>query len=333
MISLQDLFAYISNRQNTKLTLIAAVVSVVLLATLVKLSDFDRLLLSITALNLSSVLIAFFIFLLTIISVSLRLLFVLRLSIKKEVIPSFDITVIHTILLCVLPARLGDVCYPFLLNKNLNIILSHSFVNLLVLRLYDFMVSALLFLLSTVMLSIDMVDKILLQKAALLFLVIAAGVFGIIKYFPSILVISEKNIIKSAKTKKIFDFLHQLQEGFHAINIIDHMILFVMTCIKWLLSIGVIFFIFQSLNMDIQAGQTILVTTGMNLVVALPIQTIGGFGITEAAMAFLLGLVGYGTNEAVTLSLATRFIWLLMPLSVGVIWLIIRNTVLKNDVG
>jgi uncharacterized membrane protein YbhN (UPF0104 family) len=82
--------------------------------------------------------------------------------------------------------------------------------------------------------------------------------------------------------------------------------------------------------MDIQAIETILVTIGMNLVVALPIQTIGGFGITEASMAFLLGLVGFETNEAVTYSLTTRIIWLSMPASLGVLWLLIRNTVLKN---
>ena len=92
-----------------------------------------------------------------------------------------------------------------------------------------------------------------------------------------------------------------------------------------------IYFIFKSLNMDILATETILVTTGMSLVVALPIQTVGGFGITEAAMALLLGLIGYATDVAVTYSLATRFIWLAMPLSVGIIWLLLRNTVLRNS--
>lgn len=328
MISLKDLFAYITSRQNTKLTFIAAVVSVLLLAALFKLSDIDKLLFSITAINISSAVIAFLIFILTIIIVSFRLLFVLHLSLKREIIPSFDVTIIHTVLLCVLPARLGDVCYPFLLNKNLKVILSHSFVNLLVLRLYDFMVSALLFLVSTILLTINTADKLILQKAALVFLIISACVFGIIRYFPSVLVVREK--IKSERGRKIINILHQLQEGFHIISIIDHIILFSMTCIKWVLSIGVIFYIFQSLGMSIQAGETILVTTGMNLVVALPIQTIGGFGITEAAMAFLLGLVGYGTNEAITYSLATRFIWLLMPLSIGAIWLFVRSTILKK---
>ncbi len=330
MISLKDLSAYIRNRQSTKITSIAVVVSILFLAVLFKLSDFDSLIGSIATIDIAFVFLSFLVFLLAIIIVSLRLLFVLHISAKEQFIPSLDISVIHTVLLCVLPARLGDVCYPFLLNKNLNIIMSHSVVNLLVLRLYDFMVSALLFLISTVMLSMNNVDKLVLQKTALVFFVIAICILGTIKYFSSVYIIPEKYKEKSVKLEKIIDILCQLQEGFHIISIVDHIILFSMTCLKWVLSIGVIFFIFRSLNMDILVAETILVTTGMNLVVGLPIQTVGGFGITEAAMAFLLGMVGYATDEAVTYSLATRFVWLAMPLNIGIIWLLIRNTALKN---
>jgi len=330
MISLKDLSAYIRNRQSSKITFVATLVSVLLLVLLFKLSDFDRLISSLATINFTFVLVSLLVFLLTIIIVSLRLLFVLHLSVKKKLVPSIDIIVIHTVLLCILPARLGDLCYPFLLNKNLNIIMSHSFVNLLVLRLYDFMVSVLLFLVSTVMLSINNVDKLVLQKTALVFFVIAICILGTIKYFSSVYIIPNKYKDKGGKLEKFIDILCQLQEGFHVISIIDHIILFSMTCIKWALSSGVIYFIFRSLNMDILVAETILVTTGMNLVVALPIQTVGGFGITEAAMAFLLGLVGYATDEAVTYSLATRFVWLAMPLNIGIIWFLIRNTALKN---
>ena len=331
MILLKDLSAYIRDRQSTKITFIAVLVSILLLAILFKLSDFDSLIGSVATINITFVLVSFLIFLLTIIIVSLRLLFVLHLSAKEKFIPSLDISVIHTVLLCILPARLGDVCYPFLLNKNLNIIMSHSVVNLLVLRLYDFLVSALLFLISTVMLSINAADKLVLQKTALVFFIIAISILGTMKYFSSVYIIPNKYKDKSKKLGKFIGILSQLQEGFNVISIVDHIILFSMTCLKWTLSIGVIFFIFRSLNMNILVAETILVTTGMNLVVALPIQTVGGFGITEAAMAFLLGLVGYATDQAVSYSLATRFIWLAMPLSIGIIWLLTRNTALKKE--
>ena len=331
MILLKDLSAYIRDRQSTKITFIAVLVSILLLAILFKLSDFDSLIGNIATINITFVLVSFLIFLLTIIIVSLRLLFVLHLSAKEKFIPSLDVSVIHTVLLCILPARLGDVCYPFLLNKNLNIIMSHSVVNLLVLRLYDFLVSALLFLISTVMLSINAADKLVLQKTALVFFIIAISILGTMKYFSSVYIIPNKYKDKSKKLGKFIGILSQLQEGFNVISIVDHIILFSMTCLKWALSIGVIFFIFRSLNMNILVAETILVTTGMNLVVALPIQTVGGFGITEAAMAFLLGLVGYATDQAVSYSLATRFIWLAMPLSIGIIWLLTRNTALKKE--
>ena len=331
MILLKELSTYIKNRQSVKITFIAALVSILLLAMLFKLSDFDSLIGSIASINITFVLMSFFVFLLAIIIVSLRLLFVLHLSAKEKFIPSLDISVIHTVLLCILPARLGDVCYPFLLNKNLNIIMSHSVVNLLVLRLYDFLVSALLFLISTVMLSINAADKLVLQKTALVFFIIAISILGTMKYFSSVYIIPNKYKDKSKKLGKFIGILSQLQEGLNVISIVDHIIIFSMTCLKWALSIGVIFFIFRSLNMNILVAETILVTTGMNLVVALPIQTVGGFGITEAAMAFLLGLVGYATDQAVSYSLATRFIWLAMPLSIGIIWLLTRNTALKKE--
>lgn len=331
MITLNELSTHLRNRQSSKITFIAVAVTILLLAILLKLADFDRLINSITTINVAFVLLSFLIFLLMIIIVSLRLLFLLHLSLKKKFIPSLDINIIHTVLLCILPARLGDVCYPFLLNKNLNIIISHSFVNLLVLRLYDFMVSAILFLFSTITLSINTADKLILQKTALFLFIITICIFGAIKYFSLVHFIPKKYRSKSVRMKKIISVLCQLQEGFHAINIVDHIILFIMTCIKWIFSIGVIYFIFRGLNMDILAAETILVTTGMNLVVALPIQAVGGFGITEAAMALLLGLIGYATDEAVTYSLVTRFIWLAMPLSLGIMWLLFRNTVLINS--
>jgi uncharacterized protein (TIRG00374 family) len=331
MIKLKDLSLFIRNSQRTKITVVAFVLSIFLLVTLFKFSDIDVFVGSIKNLNITFLLISFLFFLSSIIVITFRLLFVLHLSPIKKLIPSLDVSIVHTFLLCVLPARLGDICYPFLLNKNLNIIISHSFVNLLVLRLYDFMAAALLFFFSTVMLTINFEEKLVLQKAALLFFMISVCLLLFMKYLSSHYSIEKGYRGKSARLKKIVDIFIQLQNGFRDINMGDHFILFIMTLIRWCLSIGVIFYIFQSLNLDIQFTETVLVTTGMNLVVALPIQSIGGFGITEAAMAFLLGLVGYGVNDAISYSLATRAVWIILPLSIGLIWLLLRSTVLKKN--
>lgn len=330
MISIKELSTHIRSNNTVKIFIFASIISLLLLFILFRLSDFDKLLKSFATIDIFYLIISFTIFLLSILVVSLRLLFILHLTSKKNFIASLEISIFHAALLCILPARIGDICYPFLLNKNLGVVMAHSVVNLLVLRLYDFLVSILLFLYSTIMLSINSVDKYFLQKTAVIFFIISICILGVMKYFSSIKISVLNCGDNNIKLNKIVDILQKMQEGFRLMGIFDHIILFSMTIIKWSLSILVIFYIFQSLNMNINVIETILISAGINLVVALPIQTIGGFGITETAMAFLLGLVGFMIDEAITYSLATRLIWFMMPIFIAVIWFLSRHLILRN---
>ena len=57
MITLNELSTHLRNRQSSKITFIAVAVTILLLAILLKLADFDRLINSIATINVAFVLI------------------------------------------------------------------------------------------------------------------------------------------------------------------------------------------------------------------------------------------------------------------------------------
>jgi len=155
MISITRLKHYIAENRKPEFLFYSALISLSLLTILVVYSSPEILLSMLYSLQLEWLFLLFFIFLLLLIVVTLRLVFALNLSASTDFYRCFDISIFHIILLTILPARLGDVCYPFILRQNLSLDIAQAISNLFLLRVYDLIIASSLLLLATSAISLD----------------------------------------------------------------------------------------------------------------------------------------------------------------------------------
>ena len=83
--------------------------------------------------------------------------------------------------------------------------------------------------------------------------------------------------------------------------------------------------LFRGVMLDVGVVGALFVGMGLNLAVALPLQTMGGFGLVEGAMAFLLGVLGVPVTAAVTAAVAVRILWLVLMGACTAAWLALRQ--------
>jgi uncharacterized protein (TIRG00374 family) len=323
MIRLGQLRAFLGDRKNHPLYLVSALVSLTLLAALVIYSGAGRLLQTLTRFDPAVFVYVLLIFLALVFIVAWRLKLALRHTGNGSFYQCLDISIFHIILLSLLPARLGDVCYPFILRQNLSIDLSRALSNLLVIRLYDLLVVCLLFVTAVGVNSAHIrASGYLITLTGLLLLsivlLLSAGRWFLDRRMPP----GEKSDVKS----RFVNMIHQTRQSMSEYDVRDHVLLFVMTLLRWFAACLLFLCIFRGLQIELTLAQAALVTTGINLAVLIPVQTMGGFGVTEAVLAWVLGLFGYAAEIAISLALASRIIWLVFPVIIGITWIALRKT-------
>lgn len=323
MISITRLRHYIAENRKSNFLFYSALISLSLLTLLVIYSSPEILLSMLYGLKPEWLFLLFVIFLLLLTVVTLRLVFALNLSVTTNFYRCFDISVFHIILLTILPARLGDVCYPFILRQNLSLDIAQAISNLFLLRVYDLIIASSLLLLATSVISLDIqtghqIYLAVLSLIILIFILISTGNYTLSRVIRRV----EK---RHLRTGHWLELLKQVRSALSAHGVREHIIILAMTCLRWLLACLLFLFIFKALQIEINLFQAILITTGINLAVLIPVQTMGGFGITEAVLAWFLGIFGYPLEMAITIALASRLVWLIFPFLIGMVWITIRK--------
>lgn len=262
--------------------------------------------------------------------IAYRLCYFFKINDRESFNSSFDIGASHAITLCILPLRLGDAVYPFLVKKFLNKSLASSVHNLLVLRIYDFVSAAMLFIAllvySVTLPDVSYLAYILLFMTVMISYVLLKKINKILVF--AISVASRFNLEKiQVKIKFVLDEFNNNSTQLSGKN---HSYLFAFSFIRWLLSGLMLLYICYALNLEFQFEQTLYLTTGMNMAFIIPLQTIGGIGLLESVLAFLLSLLGHSIEQASTTAISIRLLWFLMPFILGSIWFLGRKFFRKS---
>ncbi len=327
MIKLKNLGEILVNPEYRHVLIWSVLISLTLLAILVVFSSPRELLDTLSVFSIKWFFLLLVVFVLLLGVVTARLVLALRLSGTASFLQCLDISIFHIMLLSLLPARLGDVCYPFILRQNLSIDIAKAVSNLLILRVYDLLT---VFCLLVTAISLNTLDadsgrRIVTAVSSI------GGILLLLVLTGNRLLSLTVRLLESTDfaTSRIPGFLDKVRASLSEYNGTDHMIILGMTGLRWLVACLFFLCIFNALNIEINFVQAILVTTGINLAVLIPVQTMGGFGITEAVMAWFLGMFGHPVELAISLALASRLIWLIYPFLSGLIWIAIRKHLIK----
>jgi glycosyltransferase 2 family protein len=226
----------------------------------------------------------------------------------------------------ILPFKLGELSYVYLLKKDNRASIPQGISTLMVIRIFDLLAIAVLFIIISLVIG--------LQKVSVYFYSILAFT-GILFAFILSLLIAAKN------SEKFFRFIFQF-DGLQKIPLIQKVIRGVqavfeclqqysgreylewtgLASLEWLINYATYYVILVGIGLSPTFFDTVVGVTFAALASVLPVSSFGGFGTLEAGWASGLILLGYSQEIAIASGFATHFVTLgYMVLFGGVSWL------------
>jgi uncharacterized protein (TIRG00374 family) len=226
------------------------------------------------------------------------------------------LTSLFIVSLIILPARLGEIAVIFLLKHQLGQRTGVSIMNVLTQRLID------LIFIFTILLAFILINKAVEYNIffyLVILLIISLLILSIFKLgfllgiFATLFFV-DKPITKNIFFRKIYRMILQARiwHRFHmSNNIIFKAIL--ISLLKWASNIGGLSLLFYSINTPLNEIQILLTSTAYNLLAIIPIQTIGGFGVSEAGLTGILVFFGLPVDLSANISIASRIVLISTP--------------------
>jgi len=220
-----------------------------------------------------------------------------------------EITSWFIVSLIILPARLGEIAVIVLLKNILNQSTGSSIMNVLSQRLID--VLFLCAMLLMFLLAINIFEQYIYIFIFIIIILLLLSLYklDVLLGFIAYLFRSKKYYAKNNFLRNMFRMILQARiwHRFHLNNKIVSKAILISTC-KWSCNIGGLSLLFYSLNVPLNDIQLLLVSTAYNILGAVPLQTIGGFGTSEAGLAGILMFFSLPIAFAASISITVRLV-------------------------
>ncbi len=235
---------------------------------------------------------------------------------NPPLIKCLELTAWFIISLIILPARLGEIAVIILLKNNLGQSTGSSIMNVLTQRFID-----LLFLCSMSLAFVFLNQNF--QHSLYLYLIIFTIMsllflslykLDVLLGFIASLFFRQKIRPKHRLPRTFFRMSLQARiwYRFHMNNDIFTKAILVSLC-KWISNVGGLALLLYSLNLPLGEVQLLLASTAYNFLAIIPLQTIGGLGISEAGLAGILVFFGLSMTFAASVSIMIRLVLISTP--------------------
>lgn len=235
-----------------------------------------------------------------------------------------NVTILHEVYLTALPARLGEIAYIVLLKRTFRLVVGAGLANLTFQRLCDLaFVAGLLSLGVTALASAGQIGAIYLIPCAAAVLALVV-VLRKVDHLASVAAGLMLRVLgrRARWSRRIVWTLLVVRRWFASgLSWSAYARVMLATMIGWTGTLGVMYLSLRAVGVSLSAGQLLSIGAAYYLIGALPLQAVGGFGISEAGLAGLLILAGWEYSEAISIGVATRLLLLFMPFAqVGLWW-------------
>ena len=123
----------------------------------------------------------------------------------------------------------------------------------------------------------------------------------------------------SRRRNRILKTLYDAKTGARQITRLRLFELLAWTVLRWAAGIILAYLIFLAFHIEIGLLDTLFVVAMFNIAGVLPIQTFGGFGLTEGALALALMALAMPPSDAIASALVMRTTWFLLTALAGLI--------------
>lgn len=246
----------------------------------------------------------------------------------------FQITAIYNLAITLLPSKLGELSYPYFLNRVSEINLTEGLASLIVSRIYDFFIILVIFAASSVgfqdILKMSLL-WITLMSAILICLLVLAFVHlsTLLRWFSKGL---ETLIERTGSgTRKPLHWLQkkaeQISEDFYAINARrTYLPVALGSGLSWIMIFGMCYAFLRGFGISVPFMKVVFGSTVAILASTIPISGLGNWGTLEAGWAAGFLLVGLSKEEAIASGFGVHILIFVTSAATGLFcWLTLKR--------
>jgi glycosyltransferase 2 family protein len=220
---------------------------------------------------------------------------------------SARLSVLHNFSLMILPSKLGELAYPYLLNRMCGITLTEGLASLITARIYDFFITFMMLLISAMgfpeilKINVWVAGMIAVSCVSLTFLTLfhmsrlSRWVSAVFETLSSRVRFKRRNPFpwirdKASHISADFDAIHS-RRGYVPVTLL--------TTLSWLMAFWMFYSFLRGFGISISFLNVIFGSSVALFVNALPISGVGNWGILEAGWAAGFLIVGLSKEKAI----------------------------------
>jgi len=233
----------------------------------------------------------------------------------------------------VLPSKLGELSYPYLLNKISGMSMTEGMASLIASRVYDFFIILMIFLFASVgfqdffqinLFFIILLSAFLIGLTLLLFFYLS----NLLRIFSNFL--GKMPRWAGSKNSKSFQWvqrkIHEIAEDFYAIKARrTYLSVAVTSLISWIMVFWAFYAFLRGFGIKISFLKVVFGSTIAIVANALPISGIGNWGTLEAGWAAGFLLVGLSKEKAIATGFGVHIVAFVICAIMGLIsWVTLK---------
>ncbi len=311
-----------SNRNIfSPVNLVSSLLGITLLVVLLRQIDFENLVDSLLAAQPAFLILGGTAYLFKSIVRSLRFMYINELP-GQNFLKMLRLTLASNLASQLLPLKLGELAYVYLVKKDFQARFSQGVSTLLIVRIFDLLTISLLFVLSALVFRLPAGLSVYFYYILGFVAVMLAFLGGLItasKLSPRLVIFPQQKAFS-----RRFKILNKIQQGVQAVLLEmgkfrgrQYAVMLGYSAVEWTLNYAMFHVLLQGIRMVPHFFDTVSAVTFAALASVLPINSLGNFGTQEAGWATGLILLGYPQETALTSGFATHLLSLSYFLVLG----------------
>jgi len=223
----------------------------------------------------------------------------------------------HGAAMLLLPARLGELVFLGLLRRDLGLSTGGAAVLIVAQRLQDLVAVAAFLALSLLLKAAGLPEGVPVVLAGGATAVLAAALAAVLAMAPA-LKLAER-LLRGRPGRLARGLTALVLQARRAVGrggpVAPRPML--LTLVFWATEMAALHAALRAFGHTADLASSLFLGSGLSLVFALPIQTVGGLGLGEGGLAALLMLDGMGREAALTLGVSARLLLLAVPLGLA----------------
>ena len=252
----------------------------------------------------------------------------------------FKISAFYHLALMVLPSKLGELSYPYLLKRSSGMNMTEGLASLIISRVYDFFIILMIFLFTSI--GYQGLFKIHLFFAILFAGVLIGLILFIFFYINNLLRLFSTVLGKIShwigpKRRKPFEWcqlkIHEMAEDFIAIKARKtYLSVTLISLISWIMIFWMLYAFLRGLGVEVSFLKAVFGSTFAVIANALPISGLGNWGLLEAGWAAGFMIVGLSKSRAIATGFGVHIMIFAITVLIGFIcWLPLNLPILPTS--